>query len=58
MKKELELVISGDDRYINYWDYMHGEDVCCRIVGNKIIRMGDEEKEITLEEFIKLIEKL
>jgi hypothetical protein len=59
MKKiELELVISDDKKFINYWDYLHGNDVCCRIIDNKLILMGDEEKEIALEEFIKLIEIL
>ena len=57
MKIEVELVINSVRKFLNYCDYMHGNDVCCRIEDNKLILMGDEEKEITLEEFMDMVER-
>ena len=57
MKIEVELVINSDRKFLNYWDYIHGDDVCCQIVDNKLILMGDEKREITLEEFMDMVER-
>jgi hypothetical protein len=53
---ELELIINNNGiNYLNYWDSVHGNDVCCRVEGNKLTLMSEPEKEITLEEFINLV---
>ena len=60
MKIELELIIDDDgENFINYWDYIHGYDVCCRIVNGKLIIMelDDIEREITFEDYINIIEQ-
>lgn len=64
MKIELELVI-GKSIFMNYWDHMHGNDVCCEIAGDKLIvcdycegKGGDlipAKREITLSEFVSKV---
>jgi hypothetical protein len=65
MKIQLELVINGypDNRkFLNYWDFRFGDDVCCQIIGDKLflLEYDDDdnlkEKEISFPEFIKIVE--
>lgn len=60
---ELELKMNGepDDRiFLNFWDSERGNDVCCQIIDGKLIHQVydqyDTEKEITLTEFINLVQ--
>lgn len=65
MKKQLELIIHDEPdnrKFINYWDYLHGEDVCCEIIDDELFKSeyddnGNElpKRKITFGEFIKLI---
>ena len=63
-KHALELNYPGDGRlFLNYWDWMHGDDVVAEIVDGKIMLSqydddGNElpEKEITFSEFLALVE--
>lgn len=39
MKIPLELVIHempNGEKYINYWDNIHGNDICCQIIDGKL----------------------
>lgn len=68
MKIKLELVIheKPDGRkFLNYWDWKHGKDICCQIVDGDLFKLEyDEdieelpEKKISLAEFIKLVEEV
>ena len=63
MKIKLELVIneSPDGRvFLNYWDWQHGDDVCCEIKEGKMLTYSDGigEHEITLQDFIKVVQKV
>lgn len=58
MKIELELCVSGnaaERAFLNYWDSISGNDLCCEIIGNKLMEIDAARKkrrEITLSEFI------
>lgn len=54
MKHSLELNCPDDRKFLNYWDLMHGNDVVCEIIDGKLML---DDKEITLSEFIELVEK-
>lgn len=65
MKIRLELIINSDgSQYLNYWDYLHGDDVCCDVIDGKLYKSsyGEDGKELpkvelTLPEFIKAVEE-
>lgn len=66
MKIGLELVIHEEPdgrKFLNYWDWKHGNDVCCQIIDGELFKSEyDEEsneltkKEISFAEFVKLVE--
>ncbi len=66
MKIGLELVIHEEPdgrKFLNYWDFKYGKDICCQIVDGKLFKFEyDEEgnelpkKEILFIEFIELVE--
>ena len=68
MKIKLELVSHEEPdgrKFLNYWDYMHGNDVCCQIIDGKLFDVerdskGNElkYKEVTLAEFIARVEEV
>ena len=52
-KIEVELHIVGDRVFVNYWDYIGGEDVVSELINGKLLyRNGESIEEITLTEFI------
>ena len=65
-KYSIELKINGEGdgrKFLNYWDWAHGRDVCCEIKDGKLWRSqwdenGDElpSKEITFTEYLALVE--
>lgn len=65
-KHKLELKINGERdgrKFLNYWDWAHGRDVCCEIKDGKLWlsqldEQGEElpDKEITFTEFLALVE--
>lgn len=66
MKIQLELVVNKDPDgrvFLNYWDCIKGDDVCCQIIDNKLFKFEydpdtsiESNREISLSEFIKLVE--
>lgn len=53
LKINLELHIVGDGRiFLNYWNYLNGDDVISEIIDGKIY-IDDEE--VSLEYFINLV---
>jgi len=69
---KLELKFSDERVFMNYWDMIHGNDVCVQVRDGKLFlfihsasEVEDEEfegdafaqKEITITEFIDLIKK-
>ncbi len=66
MKIELELLVHEEPdgrKFLNYWDFKHGNDICCQIIDGKLFKpeydeVGSEilKKEISFTEFIKLVE--
>lgn len=59
MKIKLELNIPGDGRkFLNFWNWFNGDDVIAELKDGKIVlHDGDNEREITFEEYITLIEE-
>lgn len=54
---KIELVINEEPdgrKFLNYWDWYHGNDVCCEVIDGKLFK-GD--REITLLEFIELVKR-
>jgi hypothetical protein len=66
MKIGLELVIHEEPdgrKFLNYWDWKHGNDVCCQIIDGELFKSEyDEEgkelpkKQISFADFVKLVE--
>ena len=45
--KELELKFVDETRiYLNFWDSIHGNDVCCQIKDGKIVKFIYTPKEV------------
>lgn len=57
MKYQIELNCIDGQKFLNYWDSIHGNDVVCAIVDGKLILDDDNAKEITIDEFIDLVEQ-
>ena len=63
-KWNLELMMNEDGRtFLNYWDWKHGNDICCEIIDGKLFKLEyDEEgneltqKEISFSDFVNLVE--
>jgi len=63
-KHQLEINYPGDGRvFLNYWDWSHGNDVCCQIVDGKLMKSvydptGNElpDLEISFSQFLALVE--
>ncbi len=63
-KHKIELNYPGDGRkFLNYWDWAHGRDVCCEIVGDKLMKSNYDDDgnelpptEITFQEFLTMVE--
>ena len=66
MKIGLELVIHKEPdgrKFLNYWDFRQGNDICCQIINGKLLKSEyDEEgnelpgKEVSFLDFIKMVE--
>lgn len=63
----LQLVIHEEPngrKFLNYWDYKQGDDVCCQIIDGELFKLEyDEEgnelpkRKISFAEFVKLVEQ-
>ena len=52
-KYSIELHVVGDGRtFLNFWDYVHGNDVCVQVVDGSLY---DEEEEVPFDEFLKRV---
>lgn len=64
-KHRIEFHIVGDGRkFLNYWDYAHGNDVVCEIRKGKLYKSNYDENanelpetEIDFNEFLRLVEE-
>lgn len=59
-KHSLELNFVGDGVFLNFWDYMHGEDVVVEIKNGKLIFTDyetKEEKEIDFNEYLEKVKQ-
>lgn len=65
MKLQLELNLVDDGRkFLNFWDWKHGNDVCCEIIGGVLFKSerdneGNElpKTVLLLSDFITLVEQ-
>ena len=64
MKITLELIINENGtKFLNFWDFMHGDDVCSEIKDGEIYISDENSDEvdyinkISLKEFIEKVEK-
>lgn len=62
MKIDIEVNIVGDRTFINFWDYMHGNDVITELKDGKLYQYqlkNDEaiNQEITFQEYIDKVIK-
>ena len=64
LKIKLELIKYEDgETFLNYWDNIHGNDICTEIKDGKIYTDVDDENEkpstqISLQQFINMVEKV
>lgn len=50
LKIDIEIMVVGDGRtFINYWNYIDGDDVICELIDGKLFI---ESKEISIQEFV------
>ena len=54
LKLPLELVFTGADVFLNFWDTAHGNDVICQVVKGQLVC---NDRPITLAEFIRLVKE-
>lgn len=52
MKIKLELNISGDEIFLNYWDFMNGNDKCLSYKNGKLYDHHNNMTEVELYQFI------
>ena len=57
----LELIFGETKCYLNFWDSINGNDVCCEIRDGKIFIDSEDDdaetqKEISFSEFIELVQ--
>ena len=43
MKIQLELNFCDSGVFLNYWDSMHGNDVCAKLLGGDIVDIDGEK---------------
>lgn len=62
MKAEIEINMPDERIFINFWNWMNGNDIVCELKNDKLFlnqydKNGNEleEKEITLTEFCLLV---
>ena len=53
-KVELELNIIGPNVFLNFWDYIAGQDVVCEINGDQMTVNG---KPITIKQFVAMVKR-
>lgn len=57
MNIELELKINSDGKtYLNFWDGVHGHDVCTEIVNGKMV--DDNGQQLSLVDFIGRVKNI
>jgi hypothetical protein len=49
---DLQLKFIGNKTYLNFWDYVHGNDVIVEVREDKLYQ---DDKEISLQEFINKV---
>ena len=62
MKLNIEFNnVSEEQKYLNFWNWSNGDDVCCEIRDGKLFLMeGDDEtkyEEISFEKFLEMVEE-
>lgn len=56
LKIDIEINYVSDGRvFLNFWDYIYGEDVTTEVIDGKLIENG---KEITITDFIDKVKKV
>ena len=63
MKIELELNLPDTRKFLNFWNWSNGDDICCEIIDGKLMLSQYDDnskklppKEISLIEFIDMVE--
>lgn len=62
MKIVLQLNVTDEADYLNFWDARHGEDVICKIVGDQLLLIEYDgemrtETPITLAEWVRQLKE-
>jgi hypothetical protein len=56
LRIDVEISVEDDKKYLNFWDYINGNDVTAELVQNKLYQ---DDKEITLQQFVdKVVEEV
>lgn len=56
MKIPLELNITETGTFLNFWDFVHANDVVCTVKDGKLFHhIDDKEVEITFQQFVDLV---
>jgi hypothetical protein len=49
-KHELEINYVDDRKFLNFWDWAHGNDVCCQIIDGNIYRLVHSPMDVEADE--------
>lgn len=56
MKINLELNFSQNGIFLNYWDSLHGNDVCAKLLDNDIFDIDGEK--VSFTQFISQVKSI
>lgn len=56
MKINLELNITGNDIFLNFWDSLEGKDVCGKVLESDYLKVNS--KLLTLNQYITRIQNI
>jgi len=57
MKIKLELNFCDAGVFLNYWDSFHGNDLCCKVQGDKL-EIDDDKELISIGEFVTRVKDI
>jgi hypothetical protein len=53
MKVQLEVNFCNNKTYLNYWDSMHGDDVCAELIRGDLVNMDGNI--MSVAQFLSLV---
>jgi hypothetical protein len=57
MKVKLELNINEGAIHLNYWDSLHGNDVCAKVTDHCLLLESGDGMAVSINEFIRRVKE-